>query len=151
MSTAKAAAMLGLLASIVSAQSSAAWNAVEALPKGAEIRIKAGGKTTQGRLELVTADSISISGKSSGKFDRQQVSAVAVKRANHRGRNMLIGLGVGAAAGFGISAATIHEGSNFEVISRGEAIAIFGATGAILGTVIGVAIPTGGWRQIYKR
>ncbi len=152
MPTAKFGAMLCLLASVVSAQNSAGWNVVAALPKGADVRVKAGGKTVRGRVESVTADSLSIvGGKTPGKFDRQQISAVAVKKASHRGRNTLIGLGAGAGAGFIISAATIHEGSGFEILSRGEVIAIFGAAGAIIGTVVGVAIPTGGWRNIYKR
>ena len=62
-----------------------------------------------------------------------------------------IGLGAGAGTGAIIGAASIHDGSGFAFISRAAAIGILAAAGAIVGTVVGIAIPTGGWRDVYKK
>lgn len=75
---------------------------------------------------------------------------VSLKKNGHRMRNALIGLGVGAGVGVGVGAAAdtnctgLCFGGNF-----GKAI--FTPLGAVAGVLVGALIPTGGWREIYKK
>ena len=79
------------------------WDNLNGLPPGAEIRVfLAGGKTVRGFLQKADADSLAITATTSQeRLPRQDVKRIQLKRQGHRGRNTLIGLGVGAAAGLG--------------------------------------------------
>ena len=80
---------------------------------------------------------------------RQEIKRVQSKRPGHRGRNTLIGLGVGHPAdGFAAGAGIDHETPTAG--SRNAGKAVLTPIGAIIGTVVGVAIPTGGWREVYR-
>ncbi len=78
-------------------------------------------------------------------FTRLQVTRVSIKRQGHRGRNTLIGLGVGAGVGLAIGLAARQGFFDNDVTAGG----IVG--GALIGTLIGVAIPNGGWRDVYRQ
>jgi hypothetical protein len=130
------------------------WNNVQAISPATEIRI-AGPRpgTVQGTLKSVTGDSLVLNSNAGQEtFERQQITRVAVKKQGHRARNTLIGLGVGAGAGLGIGAAADHScaskgcffGPNF-----GKAIVT--AFGAAVGALVGVLIPSGGWREVYRQ
>lgn len=73
---------------------------------------------------------------------------VALKKPGHRGRNTLIGLAIGAGAGPTLGAGVDSKagpGNWFPDAGK----AVLSPLGALVGTVIGVALPTGGWRDVY--
>lgn len=126
------------------------WEAVRQIPQGTAVKIVLiSGKSHKGVLQSVSDDAISLGGTES--YPKQDIQRVLVKKPGHRGRNALIGLGIGAATGLGIGAAADNDCSKtsfFCTGNMGKAIGtpLFGA----LGAGIGALIPTGGWREVYR-
>ncbi|MBZ5636846.1 MAG: hypothetical protein LAO55_27295 [Acidobacteriia bacterium] len=144
---------LALLTTTMAAQTNVAdWNTVKALTTGTQVRITAGSRTVRGEIERTTDDVLVVTtGKGQEMFDRQEVSVVSVKQTSHRKRNTLIGLAAGTGVGLGIGIATRPKPGQLEVITPDAITAGFTAAGAIGGTLVGVIIPTGGWREVYKK
>lgn len=128
----------------------AQWSRVAGLPAGSEIRIAtSGGKTLRGFLQSGTEDALVINATTSQEtVARQDVKRVHLKKPGHRGRNTLIGLGIGM--GGGLAAGAVVDSRTRDNWFPNAGKAIFTAVGAIVGTVVGVAIPTGGWREVYR-
>jgi hypothetical protein len=148
------AALLALLATAMVAQTNVMnWNTVKALAAGTQVRVSAGSLPVNGRIEQVTDDALVVtSGKGRETFGRQQVSAVSVKKLSHRGRNALIGLAAGTGAGLGIGVAAARTNSGqLAIVPNGAIVAGFAMAGALGGGIVGVAIPTGGWREVYSK
>jgi hypothetical protein len=126
------------------------WENLNGLVRGTEIRVTlTNGTTVHGFLQSVTADTVAINAAVGQPTLRQQdIRRVATRRAGHRGRNTLIGLGVGTAVGLGIGAAFDAKVPDYWFPNAGKAIA--SPLGALFGTVIGVVLPTGGWRDVYR-
>ncbi len=146
------AAGFALLVATAAAQTTAAtWNSVQALSAGSEVRIAAGPRTVRGKVDRVSDDALTVtSAKGQEMFTQQEVSRVWVKKPGHRKRNALIGLGIGAGVGLGIglSAASC---TGLGCIGA-DAIEVGAPLGlAAVGTAIGAVIPTGGWREIYRK
>jgi hypothetical protein len=150
----RAAAFLFVFALAAAAQPPAqSWQDVKALTAGTAVRISAGSHTTSGQLQQVTDDSIvEESGKTQQSFRRQDVMRVSVKKDAHRGRNALIGLGAGAAIGAITGAASHQDCTGYcpFYTTRGQGAAIVAGAFAIVGTIVGTLIPTGGWHEIYR-
>jgi hypothetical protein len=127
----------------------AQWANLNPLENGSEIRVVlAGGRTVRGFLQSVGPDSLTINAATSQEaLSRHDIKLVSLKRPGHRGRNTLIGLAIGAAGGLATGAAIDH-GRDAWFPNFGKAV--FTPIGAIIGTVVGVAIPTGGWRVVYR-
>jgi hypothetical protein len=151
--------LLPVLASIVlvaaaSAQQTrrvANWLNLNQLAPGSEIRVTlTTGRILRGFLQRVTAELLEINATASQETVlRQDIRRVALKRAGHRGRNTLIGLAIGTGAGLAIGAVVDSRARpNGWFPNFGKAV--FTPLGAIVGTVIGVALPTGGWRDVYR-
>jgi len=145
------AATLATTAAAHEAKPIANWANLNQLVTGAEIRVAlANGKTISGFLQRVTPESLAINGTTSQEtLSRQDIRRVALKRPGHRGRNTLIGLAIGTGAGLAVGAgvdAKSGPGRMFPDLGK----AVFSPLGAIVGTVIGVALPTGGWRDVYR-
>ena len=79
---------------------------------------------------------------------RTAIRRIELKRPGHRGRNTLLGLGVGA--GVGLAAGAAHDAAVADNYIRDAGKVVFTPIGLVLGTVIGVAWPTGGWRSVYS-
>jgi hypothetical protein len=143
------AAALAVSATAQQAKPVAQWANLNRLENGSEIRVVlAGGKTLRGFLQSVSPDSLAINATTSQEaLPRQDIKVVSLKRAGHRGRNTLIGLAIGAAGGLATGAAIDH-GDHGWFPNFGKAV--FTPIGAIIGTVVGVAVPTGGWRVVYR-
>jgi hypothetical protein len=143
------AAALAVGATAQRAKPIAQWANLNRLEKGSEIRVVlAGGKTVRGFLQSVSPESLAINATTSQEaLSRPDIKLVSLKRQGHRGRNTLIGLAIGAAGGLGTGAAIDH-GDHGWFPNFGKAV--FTPIGAIIGTVVGVAIPTGGWRVVYR-
>jgi hypothetical protein len=143
---------LALLTTTMAAQTTADWNAVKALTGGTEVRITVGSHTVHGEIDRATDDILVLTSRNGQEmFDRQQVSVLSVKKLSHRKRNTLIGLAAGTGVGLGIGIATRPKPGQLEVITPDAITAGFTAAGAIGGTLVGVIIPTGGWREVYKK
>jgi hypothetical protein len=143
------AAVLVLGATARQTKPIAQWANLNLLEGGSEIRVVLnGGKTIAGFLQSVSADSISINAATSQEaLSRQDVKLVSLKRPGHRGRNTAIGLLIGVGAGLAAGAA-IDRSSHGWFPNLGKDV--FTPLGAIVGTVVGVALPTGGWRVVYR-
>jgi hypothetical protein len=126
------------------------WDKLSHLAPGSEIRVVlAGGKTLHGFLQKVTSDSLAINATTSQEtLSRAEIKRVQLKRKGHRGRNALIGLLIGTGGGLAIGAGADRSASGSWFPDAGKAILT--PLGALVGTVVGVAIPTGGWREIYR-
>lgn len=143
---------LALLTTTMAAQTTADWNAVKALTGGTEVRITVGSHTAHGEIDRATDDILVLTSRNGQEmFDRQQVSVLSVKKPSHRKRNTLIGLAAGTGVGLGIGIATRPKPGQLEVVTPGAITAGLTAAGAIAGTLVGVIIPTGGWREVYKK
>ena len=152
-SVCRLAALLALVAAHLTAQTSVNnWNTVKALTSGTSVRITAGSRTVSGKVDRITDDAlVATSEKGEEVFDRQQVSVVSIKKPSHRQRNALIGLAAGTGVGLGIGLAARSRSGQLEIVPNGAITAGCAVAGALLGTIVGVVIPTGGWREIYKK
>ena len=83
---------------------------------------------------------------------RQRLMAVRVRKQGHRGRNTLIGLGIGAGAGAVLGAATHRDCDGLCILTgtRGQDAALGAGAIGIIGTLVGVLLPTGGWTTVYQ-
>lgn len=152
-------AVLLSLAGVVSAQPQAHsdWGNLKALAAGDDVRVAAQSRPRfRARFARVTDETLVVATAGTEEsLARTSVVSVAVKRASHRKRNALIGLGVGAGAGLATGAALDSKTCQ----NRSNCIAFFGPNigkevltpvGAIVGVAVGALIPTGGWRDIYR-
>jgi len=151
--TRRIAGALLLMTGTVAAQTSVSnWNTVKALTAGTDVRVLNGSRTVSGKIEGVTDAAIVVtSGKGQESFKQQDVTRVSVKKDGHRRRNALIGLGVGAGAGLGVGAAADASCKSFCFLGGNFGKAVFTPMGAIAGILIGALLPSGGWREVYKK
>lgn len=141
-----------LAAGIAAAQPSPAktdWASVKRIAAGEEIRVSlSDGKSFRGQLQSTTEESlIMVAASSQQTLARPQITKIATKGASHRTRNALIGLGVGAGGGLGLGAVADH-GDRGWLQNFGKEV--FTPLGAIVGAIVGVAWPTGGWHEVYR-
>lgn len=141
-----------LAAGIATAQPSPAnpdWANLKRLAAGEEIRVSmSDGKSFRGQLQSTTDESlIMIVASAQQALARPQIAKVAKKSASHRTRNTLIGLGVGAGGGLAIGAGVDHGDRGwFQNFGKETLTPI----GALVGAIVGVAWPTGGWHEVYR-
>ena len=116
------AATLACMASLAPAQAKFTdWSTVKALATGADLRITSGSRTVRGKILRTGDDSLVLAtGKSQEMFPQQEVTRVLLRGDSHRGRNSLIGLGSGAAAGLIIGAAAHQDCTGWCIFSRLE-------------------------------
>jgi hypothetical protein len=129
------------------------WGRVTALPIGSEIRVSLdSGKSYRGQLQNVTGDSlIIVAAASQETLPRPQIKRIATKGDSHRLRNTLIGLGIGAGAGLGIGAGSDATCNPHCFLGNNIGKEVLTPLGAIVGTIVGVAWPTGRWHEIYRQ
>jgi hypothetical protein len=125
---------------------------------GTEVRVAAGNrKAIQGKLESVTESNLVVErGGNTQTFQRPEIQGIFVKTRGHRRRNTLVGLALGTAIGVGIGVGIGAAQSNgCKQILCGLSTPVDGAIGGVVGlvagTLTGVSLPTGTWRQIYAR
>ena len=148
------AATFVLLASTVAAQTNTSnWNTVKALRAGTDVRIRTGSRSVVGRIDRSSDDTLVVTSESRQEvFKPQEVARVSVRGGSHRKRNVLIGAGIGAGGGLAWGAAAAGTCSGTICGGHGPAVvAAAAAAGALVGTLVGAVIPTGGWREIYKK
>jgi hypothetical protein len=146
-------ALLALVTANLAGQTGAHdWNAVRALAPGTSGRITVGARTIRGTINRTTDEALVItSGAGQESIDRQQVSTVSVQQPSHRKRNALIGLAAGTGVGLGIGVAARPKSNQLQIVSSSTVVAAATVAGALVGTIVGVVIPTGGWKEIYRK
>jgi|ERR1035438_6554749 hypothetical protein len=151
-----AALLLMALAGSALAQQRASadkWANLARLAPDTEIRVAlSGGRTVGGNLQNATSDSLAIrTAAGQATLMRTEIKRVQTKGEGRRGRHTLIGLAIGAGAGLAIGAVVDQRdsGKAFNFLPSAGKI-LFTPLGAIIGAIVGVAIPTGGWREIYR-
>jgi hypothetical protein len=145
------AATLAATAAAQQAKPIGNWANLNQLVPGSEIRVTlATGKILRGFVQRVTPESLAINATTSqDTLSRQDIRRVELKRPGHRGRNTLIGLAIGTGVGLALGASVdSRAGPGDWFPDAGKAV--FSPLGAIVGTVVGVALPTGGWRDLYR-
>ena len=145
------AAILAATAVAQQAKPIATWANLNQLVTGAEIRVTlANGKTLIGFMQRVTTESLAINATTSQEMlSRPDIRRVELKRRGHRGRNTLIGLAIGTGAGLAVGAGADAKSRPGRMFPDSGKV-VLSALGALVGTVIGVALPTGGWRDVYR-
>jgi hypothetical protein len=84
------------------------------------------------------------------------VAKVSAKDKGHRLRNTLIGLGAGAGGGLILGAVgdanSCHPGffGCWDPLGRNGLKETVTPLGALIGGIVGVLLPTGGWRDVYR-
>src|ERR1019366_118817 len=144
-------AALAATAAAQPAKPIANWANLNQLVTGAEIRVTvADGKTLRGFMQRVTPESLAINATTSQEtLSRQDIRRVDLKRPGHRGRNTLIGLAIGTGAGLAAGAGVDSQRRPGDWLpSFGKVV--LSPVGAIIGTVVGAVLPTGGWREVYR-
>ena len=146
------AAVLAATAAAQQAKPIANWANLSQLVAGSEIRVTlATGKTMRGFVQRVTPESLAINATTSQEtLSRQDIRRVALKRPGHRGRNTLIGLAIGTGAGLAVGVGVDSQSRGQYDLFPNSGKAVLSPLGALVGTVIGVALPTGGWREVYR-
>jgi hypothetical protein len=136
--------MLGILAfSCASAtlNSQSSWRNLNGLAAGQKIQVIEKNSTKHSGTFLSVSDTAIVFQERSGERSVQKPDVRSVNLRNHRRlRNALIGTGVGAGVGAALGAATAP--SDGFIGGKGFAAAFVGTAGAVVGTPIGLLMPT---------
>lgn len=130
---------------------SPAWASVVRLTPDSEVRVTLDdGRKVRGFLQSVTAEALVVNAaKTQESLPRLTIQRIQLKRAGHRGRNTLIGLAAGLAGGLAVGAA-VDSRDHVWLFNPNDGKKVFTPLGGIIGTIAGVAFPTGGWREVYR-
>jgi hypothetical protein len=127
----------------------ASWENLKRVKPGTLIKVVlTDAKSYQGPYQSFTDEEISIGQENGARhISRKDILRISAKQPGHRGRNTLIGLAAGTAVGLGVGAVADAKPHLFPNAGKevGSALGLLG------GTLIGVAVPTGGWQEIYRR
>ena len=155
-------ALVGMRLSLHAAQppiEKANWAALQKLAPGDTVLVALNGaQSFQGQFRTLTDEAIEVHLMAGGRtFPREKIFRVSTKVQSHRGRHALIGVLVGAGAGLGLGLATDKSskcGPSGPFLcglgSSNYGKEIFTPVGAIVGGVVGVVLPAGGWREVYR-
>ena len=125
------------------------WNNLNDLKPGQQIRVVLNGaKTYEGPFKALDHDGIILGRAAGGQtFARRDVLRIYSKSKNHRVRNLVIGAGIGAT--LAAIAVKVNSSSIFENTGTRD-IGWICPVGVVGFTIIGAAIPTGGWHEVYR-
>ena len=138
------------------AQTLGNWDAIRHFAANQAIRVSlADGRSFQGKFQSATDGELLLStAKAQETLARADVTRIAAKGNNHRVRNAVIGLGVGAGAGLAVGAITDHATAcntptacfvNLKNLGK----VVFTPAGALAGLIVGAVIPSGNWHDVY--
>lgn len=125
------------------------WENLRILRPGQQIRVVLNdAKSYQGEFQALTDEGITLR-RAAGeqRFARNDVLRIYFRSKNHRVRNMVIGVGIGAvlaALAVKANSSTWFENTGMRDIGWvwPVGLGVFGG--------IGAAIPTGGWHEVYR-
>jgi hypothetical protein len=111
-------------------------------------------KSYTGQLRSVSDEGLVIRmGESEHTVERKNILRVSTTGRSHRGRNALIGLAAGTGPGIivGIASPELGQGKCAQgSCINAESAGLAAFLGAVAGTAVGAALPTGGWHDIYR-
>ena len=115
------------------------WDSLKQLAPGQEVRVvELSMKFHDGKFVSVSDERLFLSTKEeSVTCERENILRVSLRKPSHRVRNTLIGAVAGGVAGGFLSNTSTTKAASIPM-------------GAIIGAPLGVAIPTGGSREIYR-
>ena len=131
------------------------WDDLKKLAPGDQIQVVLNdGKSYRGHFQALGDNGIVVRLTAAEQtFARETVLRVSVKGQSHRLRNALIGLATGAGVGVivGVASPELGQGTCAQgSCVNAESASVAGFVGGALGAGIGAAIPTGGWRDVYR-
>jgi hypothetical protein len=126
------------------------WDKIQVLAPGTQVRVVAGNaQRADGTLDSVTGTTLLLLTDAGRQpFEKIQIASISVKKPGHRQRNILIGLGVGLAAGAVIGVAA---GDCQTCKPNQSTLGYSLGGGAFWGSLVGAVWRTGGWRKVYER
>lgn len=128
--------MLLFGAALAGAEKSGSWETLERVRSGDSIRVETRNMGVKsGRFVAYTPNSISLRGKNqTTEISREEVLTVKRKSGAIRGRNTLIGFGVGAAVAGTVAGLTVNQGDVAYMAMAGAGLTVVGTTlvGALL-------------------
>jgi hypothetical protein len=122
------------------------WDNLKQLAPGQQIRIVLNdAKSYEAKFQSVTDDGIVVRlATGEQTFPRQSVLRVSSKHRSHRGRNALIGVGVGVAAALATDAAACPDCTTGTW--AGDTIGL-----GVLGALVGALVSKGAhWHDVYR-
>jgi hypothetical protein len=127
------------------------WSNLAKLASGARIRVVLmNGKSYTGKFRSLSDELIVVAlGHGERAFERQNVLRVSTLGKSHRLRNTLIGAAVGVGAGFAFGGLADDE-DYFHFDKEDQNYTIFAPSFTVVGTIVGAALPTGRWRDLYR-
>ncbi len=136
----------------------ALWDNLKQLRPGQQIKVVLNdAKSFQGKFQSVSDEALVVRlATGEQNFMRQSILRVSSRGQSHRWRNAAIGAAVGAGAGLGIGAAVDASSKCsptaswcFNILPNGGK-EILTPLGGIIGAIVGVVVPSGGWREVYR-
>jgi hypothetical protein len=126
------------------------WDNLRELKPGEDIEVvDARMKSYRGRFTRYTAGTIALNHQGGDlQIARTDVASVKRRSRPHRGRNVLLGLAIGAAGGLAVGAVTgktYHEEGETPVF-----IAVWTPIGAGIGAAVGAALPARSEVTVYR-
>jgi uncharacterized protein YcfJ len=121
---------------IAGAQNGPSWERLAGLPAGVSIHVNTKSRHVACKFKSAEADAVTCvsGGAKTEVFPRAEIRTVKLAR---RGRSILAGMGIGAAGGAIIGAASGRNGS---FIGRGAGAAILAVPGALIGAIVGAFV-----------
>jgi len=132
------------------------WDNLKELGPGMEVKIVLNdAREYSGEFKAVTDEALvlRLATGAEQSFARRDVLRVSTEGKKHRTRNTLIGLAIGTGAGVivGVASPELGQGTCAHgSCINAESAAVTGIVGAAAGAAVGAAIPTGGWRDVYR-
>lgn len=150
-----------LLTSFSPAQDTHSWDSLAQLKTGDRVRVSMSTRgPVTGAFQSYTPEQVTVGGVTANKPDVTKVERYG-QRGGSRGKHAAIGALIGFGGGFAIGAAittSCSKNSNQQLgaigcwlplPSRGEAGAVVGGAGAVVGAVIGALLPHHNKELIY--
>lgn len=125
------------------------WDRVKMIAIGTDIRVTVGtSKPVRGNLRSVTDNDLAIQSETGARsFSRADIRGLSVRQKNHRLRKVLIGAGIGTAAGIAIGGAAANHCMG--IACGGARVALGGLIGLAGGVAAGALWSRSEWREIY--
>jgi hypothetical protein len=129
------------------------WSSLKQIAAGQTIKVTVkDGISSQGDFQSATEDALVLRIAGGDRsIARDTIRRVALKTNGHRGKHALIGAAIGAGGGLGAGIAIDNDCSATSIVCTGnKGKGILTPAFALIGAGIGVLLPVGGWREIYR-
>jgi hypothetical protein len=127
------------------------WDQILQLPQNTRVKVllKNAGAIQGKWLSADEGSAILMVNKTQRTITRDDMNRIYQKQKRSRVRHALLGAAIGAGSGLGVGAIVDSRSNDSWFPNIGKQALT--PLGAIVGTIIGVALPTGHWQEIYSR